>query len=200
MYEAAPAQIAGTASPSDGGRSTTLLILAFAALAGAGVVTVLAIRTPSRRATPAPVGVTPVKPVAQAAPPAAAAQEPSSGETVERALTAMAAGGEDVHRERAAPSAGESADRGRRFRRAGNGENGNGGRFKRPWRIKAARATAIEASASARRGMPLIVEPPSPPSEPVCIWRPRVVPGPPPLPAFGPGAGSGPPTAPPPPN
>jgi hypothetical protein len=50
-------------------------------------------------------------------------------------------------------------------------------------KVRAARATAIEASAAARRGMPLMVEPShAPTKEP---WRPRVVSDVPPLPAFG---------------
>jgi hypothetical protein len=60
---------------------------------------------------------------------------------------------------------------------------------RRQRRLSAARAASAEASASARLGMPVIqVEAPA---EKPC-WRPRVA-SPPPLPAFGPGAGPPPP-------
>jgi hypothetical protein len=64
LYEPAPAQELGTSKPSDGGRSTLLLSLAFVALAGAGVLAVLAIRRPN----------------------------PSNAEVVDRALAALADG------------------------------------------------------------------------------------------------------------
>jgi hypothetical protein len=64
-----------------------------------------------------------------------------------------------------------------------------GERRSRPRRLKPARAAVVEASASARRGMPSpIVVAPEPPPERAC-WRPRVVSELPPLPAFGPGSG-----------
>jgi hypothetical protein len=66
LYEAAPAQELGTTAPSDGGRSIVLLGLALVALAGAGVLAVLAVRRPAR--------------------------EPSNSEVVDQALAALAAG------------------------------------------------------------------------------------------------------------
>ena len=108
LYEPAPAQDAGTAAPSDGDRSTLLLGLALAALAGAGLLAVLALRRP---ATPR-----------------------TNTEIVDEALAVLAAG-ETPEREPATPPAKPT----RRFR--------------------AARAASIEASASARSGMPVILEP-----------------------------------------
>ena len=67
LYEAAPAQELGTTTPSDDGRSTVLLGLALAALAGAGLLAVLAIRRPH-------------------------AVAPADTEVVDQALAAMAAG------------------------------------------------------------------------------------------------------------
>jgi hypothetical protein len=143
LYQSAPAQDAGTAAPSDDGRSTVLLGLALAALAGAGLLAVLALRRP--------------------APPR------TNTEIVDEALAVMAAG-KTPEPEPATPPAKPT----RRFR--------------------AARAASIEASAAARRGMPVLIEP-----EPKCTWRPRVV-ADPPLPAFGPGSHTGSPSVPPPPD
>ena len=143
LYEPAPAQDAGTATPSDGDRSTVLLGLALAALAGAGLLAVLALRRP---ATPR-----------------------TNTEIVDEALAVLAAGDSPEREPATAP-----AKPARRFR--------------------AARAASIEASAAARRGMPVILEP-----EPKCAWRPRVV-AEPPLPAFGPGSHTGSPSVPPPPD
>ncbi len=142
LYESAPAQDAGTAA-SSGGRSTVLIGLALAALAGAGLLAVLAIRRPSVPRT--------------------------NTEIVDEALAAMAAG--------ETPPAEPVSSPERPARR-----------------FRAARAASIEASASARRGMPVMLEP-----EPKCAWRPRVV-SEPPLPAFGPGSHAGSPSVPPPPD
>jgi len=143
LYEPAAAQDAGTAAPSDDGRSTVLIGLALAALAGAGLLAVLALRRP---ATPR-----------------------TNTEIVDEALAVIAAG-QTPETEPVSPPAKPT----RRFR--------------------AARAASIEASASARRGMPVMIEP-----EPKCAWRPRVV-AEAPLPAFGPGSHTGSPSVPPPPD
>jgi hypothetical protein len=65
-----------------------------------------------------------------------------------------------------------------------------GERRRRPRRLRPARAAVVEASASARRGMPSpIAVAPGPPQPERTCWRPRVVSELPPLPAFGPGSG-----------
>jgi hypothetical protein len=100
LYEPAPTQDVGSAAPSDGGRSALLLGLAVVALAGAGVLAVLALRRPAR--------------------------EPSNTEVVDAALAALAPASSATPRGAARP-AGETpppqpvepaARRTRRFRAA----------------------------------------------------------------------------------